>query len=408
MTFKIIFIICALLGGAYSIILNVVKHRSANNPTPENLSDVYDAETYAKWKAYSAEHSRLDIISSSVSCAITLALLISNAYAAVANIFPNFVWQLFSVVILEVVVGAVVETVIGYIKTMKIEQKYGFNRSSAKTFVFDSIRSILLNAFLSFGIAGVIYGAHSLTGDFIIIVLAAVLLAFTLLVTFLFPYLSRIGNKFTPLEDGELKEKLMELLTKHGYNVRAIEVMDASRRTTKLNAYITGFGKSKTIVLYDNLVNAMTTDEICAVFAHELGHGIHKHVLKSQLLNVCYLLLLATTVWLLVSSPEIYTQFGFSGVNYGFAYVLTGVALGVLQPAISLVINASSRAHEYEADRQAVSEGYGKAMISAFKKLARDNFSHLAPSRINVVLEYSHPPMSERVAAVEKEMEAKK
>ncbi len=408
MTFKIIFIICALLGGAYSIFLNIVQYRSANNPTPENLLDVYDAETYQKWKAYSAEHCKLDIISSSISCAITLALLISNAYAAVANIFPNFVWQLFSVVILEVVVSAVVETVIGYIKTMKIEQKYGFNRSSAKTFVFDSIRSILLNAFLTFGIAGVIYGAHSLTGDFIIIVLAAVLLAFTLLVTFLFPYLSRIGNKFTPLEDGELKEKLMELLTKHGYKVRAIEVMDASRRTTKLNAYITGFGKSKTIVLYDNLVNAMTTDEICAVFAHELGHGIHKHVLKTQLLNVCYLLLLATTVWLLVSYPEIYTQFGFNGVNYGFAYILTGVALGVLQPAINLVINAVSRAHEYAADRQAVSEGYGEAMISAFKKLAKDNFAHLAPSRINVVLEYSHPPMSERVAAVEKEMAAKK
>ncbi len=405
---KIIFLICALLGGAYSIILNIVKYRSANNPTPENLSDVYDAETYEKWKEYSAEHSRLDIISSSISCVLTVGLLAFNVYAAIANIFANYMWQMFSVVILEVIVGTIVETVIGYIKTMKIEQRYGFNRSSAKTFVFDSIRSLLLNAFLTFGITSAIYGAHILTGNFIIIVLAAVLLAFTLLTTFLFPYLSRIGNKFTPLEDGELKEKLMELLTKHGYQVRAIEVMDASRRTTKLNAYITGFGKSKTIVLYDNLVNAMTTDEICAVFAHELGHGIHKHVLKTQLLNVCYLLVLATTVWMLVSAPEIYTQFGFSEVNYGFAYILTGVALGVLQPAISLVINASSRKHEYEADRQAVAEGYGEAMISAFKKLARDNFSHLSPSRINVVLEYSHPPMSERVAAVEKEMEAKK
>ena len=408
MTFKIIFLICALLGGAYSIILNVVQYRSANNPTPENLSDVYDAETYEKWKAYSAEHCRLDIISSSISCVLTVALLAFNAYAAVANLFPHFMWQLFSVVILEVVVSAILGTVIGYIKTMKIEQKYGFNRSSIKTFIFDIIRSLILNACLSFGLAYLIYGIHTLTGNFIIVLLAAALLAFSLFVSFLFPYLSRIGNKFTPLEDGELKEKLMELLTKHGYKVRAIEVMDASRRTTKLNAYITGFGKSKTIVLYDNLVNAMTTDEICAVFAHELGHGIHKHVLKTQLLNVGYLLLLATTVWLVVSSPEIYAEFGFVGVNYGFAYILTGVALGVLQPAINLVINASSRKHEYQADRQAVSEGYGEAMISAFKKLAKDNFAHLAPSRINVVLEYSHPPMSERVAAVEKEMAAKK
>ncbi len=405
---KIIFLICALLGGAYSIILNVVKYRSANNPTPENLSDVYDAETYEKWKAYSAEHSRVDIISSSISCVLTVSLLAFNAYAAFAGLFPSGFYQLLGVILLEVAVGAVFETVISYIKTMVIEQKYGFNRSTLKTFIFDRIRSILLGGVLSLGIACLIYVAHDLTGNFIIIVLATALLAFTLLTTFLFPYLSRIGNKFTPLEDGELKEKLMELLTKHGYQVRAIEVMDASRRTTKLNAYITGFGKSKTIVLYDNLLEAMTTDEICAVFAHELGHGIHKHVLKRQLLNVGYLLLLATTVWLVVSSPEIYTEFGFDGINYGFAYILTGVALGVLQPAINLLINASSRKHEYEADRQAVSEGYGEAMISAFKKLAKDNFAHLAPSHINVLLEYSHPPMSERIAAVEKEMAAKK
>lgn len=408
MTFKIIFIICALLGGAYSIILNIVKYRSANNPTPENVSDIYDAETYQTWKKYSAEHCRLDIISSFISCALTLALLISDAYSAVANIFPSFFWQLFSVVILEVVIGAIVETVIGYIKTMKIEQKYGFNRSTLKTFIFDRVRSIILSAGLSFGLAYLIYITHTFTGNFIILVFAGVMLAFTLLISFLFPYLSRIGNKFKPLEDGELKEKLMELLTKHGYKVRAIEVMDASRRTTKLNAYIAGFGKSKTIVLYDNLLNAMTTDEICAVFAHELGHGIHKHVLKQQLLSTGYLLVLASTVWLIISYPQIYTEFGFGGVNYGFAYILTGIAISIIQPAINLVINASSRAHEYEADRQAVSEGYGEAMISAFKKLAKDNFAHLAPSRINVVLEYSHPPMSERVAAVEKEMAAKK
>ncbi|MBQ7357372.1 MAG: M48 family metalloprotease, partial [Clostridia bacterium] len=163
----------------------------------------------------------------------------------------------------------------------------------------------------------------------------------------------------------------------------------------------------KTIVLYDNLIAAMTTDEICAIFAHELGHGLHKHVLKRQLLSTGYLLLLAAAVWATVSIPEIYTDFGFDGVNYGFAYILTSVIISVLQPAVNLVINASSRAHEYEADRQAVLEGYGEAMIPAFKKLAKDNFSHLAPSRLNVVLEYSHPPISDRISAVEKALQEK-
>ena len=196
----------------------------------------------------------------------------------------------------------------------------------------------------------------------------------------------------------------MSLLTKHGYKVKAIEVMDASRRTTKLNAYFTGFGKLKTIVLYDNLVNSMTPDEICAVFAHELGHGLHKDVPKTQALNLINMALMGAVAFLAVSAPELHTAFGFDGVNYGFVYLLMGTGLGIVQPFMSLLMNAKSRAAEYRADRQAVSEGYGEAMISALKKLARENFSHLSPSRINVVLEYSHPPLGDRIAAVEKQL----
>ena len=405
MNYQILFIIFAVLGSAYSIVLNIVRYRSSNNPTPESVADVYDAETYAKWKKYSAENCIVDIISSSLSCIITVALLATNAYSAFASLFPNNVFmQLFAVILLEIAVGTVMECIFKYIETMKIEQKYGFNRSSMKTFIFDRIRSIALGLLLSVGLACLIWLGHWLTGNFMIIALAAVLLVFTLLISFLFPFLSRIGNKFTPLEDGELKEKLMALLTKHGYTVRAIEVMDASRRTTKSNAYITGFGKSKTIVLYDNLLTSMTPDEICAIFAHELGHGLHKHVLKMQFLNVGYLLILATAIWLTVITPEIYADFGFEGVNYGFSYILTGTAISLLQPVINLIINAFSRSNEYAADRQAVKEGYGEAMISAFKKLAKDNFAHLAPSKINVVLEYSHPPISDRVDAVNREL----
>jgi len=194
----------------------------------------------------------------------------------------------------------------------------------------------------------------------------------------------------------------MALLTKHGYQVKAIEVMDASRRTTKLNAYFTGFGKMKTIVLYDNLVNAMSTEEICAVFAHELGHGLHKDVLKQQILNLGNLLLMAVVVWLAVRYPQLHTAFGFAEVNYGFGYILLGFGLGIVQPLTGLVTNAYSRMAEYRADRQAVKEGYGPAMVTALKKLAKENFSHLSPSPLFVVLEYSHPPLHRRIEEVEK------
>ena len=398
-------LILAFVGILYNLVLAIVQMRSASNPTPANVSDVFDAETYLKWKQYSRERSVLSIVFTCITGAITLAMLATHVYAAFASLFPAGVFmQLLAVILLEIAVSTVVSIVRGYISDMIIEQKYGFNRTSMKTFITDCIRNLLIELLLSLLLAMLLWGCDAWFGDWMILVFAVVMLLFSLFISFMYPLFSRIGNKFTPLEDGELKDRLMELLTKHGYRVKAIEVMDASRRTTKLNAYFTGFGKMKTIVLYDNLVNAMEPDEICAVFAHELGHGLHKDVLKGQILNFGNMLLMGVMVWIVVTNPAFCEAFGFETTNYGFAYIILGVGLGLLNPLISLLINARSRAAEYRADKQAVSEGYGLAMITALKKLARENFAHLAPSKINVVLEYSHPPLAERIDAVEKEM----
>ena len=406
---KLVIILLTLIGGVYGIVLNVVQHRSANNPTPANLSDVYDDETYATWKKYEAEHSRFAIISSIITGIVMLTLLATDAYSAVASLFPAGDHAgLLSVIIFATLVSTVFEIVESYVSNMVIEQKYGFNKTTGKTFVADRIRSFLLNLLLSILICYAVYGFYSLVGIWMIPIFAGAMFCFSLIISFLYPIFSRIGNKFVPLEEGELRNSLEALLTKHGYKVKAIEVMDASRRTTKLNAYFTGFGKMKTIVLYDNLVNAMTPDEICAVFAHELGHGLHKDVPKRQALSLINMALMGTVAFLAVSMPELHTAFSFEGVNYGFVYLLMGTGLGIVQPFMSIIMNAHSRSAEYRADRQAVSEGYGEAMISALKKLARENFAHLAPSKINVVLEYSHPPLGERIAAVQKEIDKSK
>lgn len=405
---KLLVIILALVGVGYSVILNLYKRRSAENPIPESVSDVYDDETYTKWRAYNAEHSRLDLISSIVSGVANLILLGLNVYSAFAGLFPaDPVVQTLAVVLLDVVVSEIVHLGFSYHGTMVIEQKYGFNKSTKKTFVTDKIRGFILSAALSLAIAFLLMALHNWLGDYLIILFAAVMFLFSLLISFLYPLLSRIGNKFEPLEEGELRTRLMELLTSHGYKVRDIKVMDASRRTTKLNAYFTGFGSSKTIVLYDNLVNAMTPDEICAVFAHELGHGLHKDVLKLQIINIGNFLLMAVAAWLAVCSSVIHEAFGFGEVNYGFAYILIGIFISLIQPLTSMVINALSRKFEYRADRQAVTEGYGEAMIHALKKLARENFAELAPTRISVLLEYSHPPLADRISAVQAQISKK-
>ena len=402
---RITILLLALISGIYSVVLEIVRYRSANNPTPANVADVYDAETYRTWKRYSAEHCRLGLWSTVVTTLITLVLLCTDVYAAFAALFPsNIYWQMIAVILLETAVGTVLDTVRSYISTMVIEQKYGFNRSTMKTFVFDRIRSTLLGFALARFLSSMVLVFYNWMGYWMIVLFAGVVFCFTLVISFLYPIFSRIGNKFVPLEEGELKDRLMELLTSHGYQVKAIEVMDASRRTTKLNAYFTGLGKMKTIVLFDNLVNAMTPDEICAVFAHELGHGLHKDVLKQQIMNFGNLVLMAVVAYATVQNPALHTAFGFAEVNYGFAYVLMGILLGLVQPFTGILMNVHSRKAEYRADRQAVKEGYGAAMVTALKKLARDNFAHLAPSPVNVVLEYSHPPLSRRIEEVEKAM----
>ena len=400
---KILILSILALSFLYRLALNIVQYRSCGNPIPENVADIFDGETYEKWRRYSAERCRLSIVSDILTFLSSAALLWFNVYAAFCGLFGGGPFlQLLAAVLLDALIGAVIGAVTGYYSTMVIEQKYGFNRSSMKTFLTDQLRNFLLGFGLSLLLAWLLYALHSALGDWMILLFAAAVFCLTLAISFLYPIFSRLGNKFVPLEDGELKDNLMGLLTKHGYQVKAIEVMDASRRTTKLNAYFTGFGKLKTIVLYDNLVNAMSPDEICAVFAHELGHGLHKDVLKQQIMNIGNLLMMAVVVWLAVRDPQIHAAFGFSGVNYGFGFILSGIGLGLVQPLSGIVMNAYSRYAEFRADRQAVEEGYGDALVTALKMLAKENFAHLAPSPINVVLEYSHPPLSQRIAGIQK------
>ena len=403
MNYKVLFLILFTLTHLYQLVLNVVQHRSANNPTPANVADVYDDATYQKWRAYHGEKSHLDILRTGVSWVLTMALLLSDAYAWAAGLFPaGAFWQMLAVLLFNTLAETVVFLGFSWVDTMVIEQKYGFNRTTKKTFAIDQVRNFLIELVLGTVLMGLLIVIHKAMGDWMILLFAGVVFAIGLCISFLYgPVFSRMGNKFIPLEEGELRSKLEALLTKHGYQVKAIEVMDASRRTTKSNAYFTGFGKMKSIVLYDNLVNSMTPDEICAVFAHELGHGLNKDVLKQQIMNMGNILLMALAVWLTVRTPAMHEAFGFAGVNYGFAFILLSGLLGLIQPLTGMGMNAYSRYAEYRADQQAVKEGYGEALIGGLKKLARENFSNLAPSPALVVLEYSHPPLAQRIEAIE-------
>ena len=371
------------------LMLELVRYRSAGNPIPGNVSDVYDADTYLKWQHYHGEQGRLEMVSMLFSAAVMTALLLLDAHVVFAGLFGSSpIGAMFAVLVCQSLVDVVCSLPFAYISTMCIEEKYGFNRTTMKTFVKDQIISLIMDLVISSLIVLALYWSHQLLGDGMVVLLA--------------PLLTRVQNKFTPLEDGSLRDKLTALLTRHGYTVKAIEVMDASRRTSKSNAFFSGFGKQKRIVLFDTLLETMDEDEICAVFAHELGHGLHKDIPKLLTMNCGNMVIIAVLAWLAVRYDALHQAFGFAQMNYGFAYLLLGtVALPVVMQLFGMVINAVSRRAEYAADAQAVQEGYGDALISGLKKLSKGNFAHLSPSKLLVVLEYSHPPLSERIAAIE-------
>ena len=403
MNIKIIILTVLTIIYLYEMTIHVIGMRSVNNPVPDNVADVYDPDTYRKWKQYHGEKTRLALTTTTVSWIISMLLMAFNVYAAFAGLFPKTLFmQMLAVMILSALTDLLLIPFSWY-DTMHIEEKYGFNRSSSKTFRADQLKSFLISLILMAAVGGLLIWIHQALGDWMIAVFAGVMMLIVLLIVFLFPVFSRIFNKFTPLEDGELKNRLTGLLEKHGYHVRGIQVMDASRRTTKSNAYFTGFGKMKTIVLYDTLLNRMTPDEICAVFAHELGHGLHRDTLRNQCMTFLQMLIIGVLAWLTLRSAEIYPPFGFDGVNYGFAVILImSVEFALIAPLFSLLVNRFSRKAEYRADGQAVKEGYGEALIEGLKKLSKDNLADLSPSPLLVRLTYSHPTLSQRITAIEK------
>ena len=358
MNYKLIVLILLAAEYLYSLLLIVFRIRSMKNPVPANVADVYDPDTYRKWRNYKGEKSRLSVISETASFVIAFLLMALDAYAAFAGLLPQ---TLFLQMLAVLLLGALAELPLiplSYYDTMGIEEKYGFNRTTRKTFCLDQVKGFLIGLLISLIIGSLLLWIHQALGDLMIVVFAAAVTALILAIAFLYPFLSRIFNKFTPLEDGELKEKLTGLLEKHGYKVRAIQVMDASRRTTKSNAYFSGFGKMKTIVLFDTMLEQMTTDEICAVFAHEMGHGLHKDTLRNQGLSFLQMLVIGVLAWLTLRTPEIWPAFGFDSVNYGFAMILVmTVEFGLISPLFGLLANAFSRKAEYRADARAARDG---------------------------------------------------
>lgn len=375
---------------------------------PDNVKDIYNKEEYEKWMEYYKEKCKLSFVRHLVSYAITFVLIGFDVYALLLGLtgVENVYTAAVVITIIDTVISMLWSIPFSYKADMGIEQKYGFNRMTKKTFAIDCIKDLVINLMLMCGLICIFVLLHTTLGDWMLVAFIGVMLLISLIMVFISPFMAKIYNKLEPLPEGELRDKLTALLESNGCTVKDIKVSDGSKRSSKANAYFSGFGKTKTIVLFDTLLEQMTEDEIVAVFAHEMGHNKHKDTLKLYCINILNIVLMVVMAWVLVSFPEIYGDFGFETMNYGFAFVLLGtVCMSFTSFFVGMIISVFARKFEYAADRYAAENGYGEALISGLKKLTKNNFACLTPHPIVVKLTYDHPTTSERIAYLEKCME---
>jgi STE24 endopeptidase len=391
---------------AFDMWLSILNYNHRTQPIPDNVKDIYDTESYSRWLNYTMENFRLGMIAKVLSTIIIVALLIFGFFPVLnrfsLTVSSDPIMRTLIFVGIYMILNSLIDIPFSYIKNFKIEEKYGFNKTTKKTFVLDLLKSLSMMIVLGGSVLYVLLSLYLNSENFILytwLFLVTIMIFINILYTKVF---IKIFNKLTPLPDGELKDKIMEFAQKTGTSIKSISVMDASRRTKKLNAFFSGFGKFKSIVLYDNLIEKMSSDEIVAVLAHEIGHGKHMDTLRNLLMALIQMGIMLYFLQLFLSWEALSISFGFETVNIGFGLILFSVFLSPIDILLDVPLSAISRWAEYRADGYAKENGYKEAMITALKRLAQENFANLTPHPLMVKMTYSHPPISQRIQALNK------
>ena len=391
----------------FEFLISVLNYRYKNQPIPENVQGLYDKDKYHKWLEYSMANFKFGIISNTISTAVMLLLLSLGAFGFFEElsieVTSSALLQTLFFLLMYYVISFIMALPLSYYRVFKIEESFGFNKMTKKLFVIDKIKSFILTVVFGGGIISLLFVIFEAFSNIWIFILIAYVVIFTvMLLLFLFNgVFVRLFNKLTLLEEGSLKEKIDALAVSLGFEVKRIYVMDGSRRSTKLNAFFSGLGKTKEVVLFDTLIEKSTEDQILAVLAHELGHATHKDTLKGLIQQLFVIGLYVLVLGFILTTADLHTAFYLSNVHFGFSIILMSILLSPVNTLLGLYTNYVSRIHEYKADAFAAKHTSKEAMISALKLLVVENFANLTPHPLYVKLYYSHPPISSRIASVE-------
>jgi len=402
----ILIIAFVLLEFVVSSVLSWLNGKWMTHPVPEVLEGLYDEEKYRKQQEYMRVNKRIAWIERCVMLVITLVVLVTGVLGWLDDLTARWshalLMQLLIFFAIYVVASAIISLPFSYYDTFVIEERFGFNKTTHKTFWLDTLKSLLLTLFLGGILLSVVYLLYSYLGKSFWLWATAVIAVFMLFFSLFYSNLIvPLFNKQKPLEKGTLRTSIEEAAGKMGFSIKNIYVIDGSKHSTKANAYFTGFGLKKRVVLYDTLIEQLTTEEIVAVLSHELGHNKHHDTIKNTIMSI---VMVAVNLWvfsLLVDNPELSHALGGTR-DHSFALSL--IAFSLLFSPIDLILepilNGISRHCEYRADAFAAQYGHGEALISGLKKLSANTLSNLTPHPAMVWMEYSHPTLAQRILSI--------
>lgn len=398
----------------FSNLLDYMNHRNWKDEIPNELKDFYDKEKYKKAKNYALSKNKISLFSSSLSFLLVISLIVFNGYGIIDQFVSSSISRFFASLqissnfiqsgiffLILFILNSFISIPFSYYNTFVIEEKFGFNKTTKLTFFIDIIKSTLL----SFFIGGILlflalYLYENLNDGFWLWLWIGLSLLMILINMFYADLIVPIFNKLTPLDDGELRNKIEKYSKDVGYLLKNIYVIDGSKRSTKANAFFSGLGPRKTIALYDTLIEKHTENELVAVLAHEVGHFKKKHIFSGLIMSIIQIGIMSFFFELCLKLPEISIALGGLESSFHLGIVGFSIIFSPISILSGIIMNYKSRKNEFEADAYAKETFNGEDLSLALKKLSVDSLSNIYPHPLYVFFHYSHPPLIQRLRAL--------
>lgn len=404
----ILFIILAIVVVSYLFdqFLDFVNLKALRTDIPDEIAGFYDRDRYQKSLAYHKELTRFSFVTSGFSFGLSLVMLLAGGFGWLDNMLRPHIADpiLLAVVFFGILMLAsdILTLPFQLYSTFVVEEKYGFNRTTVKTFFTDKLKSYLLAAIIGAPLlALLIYLITTIGSTFWIWFAAIASVVVVFMNMFYTTLILPLFNKLTPLSDGGLKTEIERFSREVDFPLEQVFVMDGSKRSSKANAFFSGIGRKKRIVLFDTLIEKHTTEELVAVLAHEVGHYKKKHILTGLILSIAQIFLTMFILSLMVYNEQLSLALGGSQQSIHLNLIAFSILYAPISGVTGLFTTLYSRKNEYEADAYACETFSGRALADALKKLSVDSLSNLYPHPLYVFFHYSHPPLLKRLAAIQ-------